>query len=615
MKFLSQSEQNLQERLVKGPKILEHRALFECEVMAKHILDEGKTISESLLEELKELREAVELGQENQVDFKRTAGIHARLSEIIKPAKPGTLAHLHEERESKSWLRFLGPVPFFRTMMLVSIVFLLSLIGLSVSEHINVVDINKGIFEHDGLSLLVNLLFLVTAAGLGAVFAALYEANQTLRNRTFDPELAPAYWARLAMGLVAGIILAELVPIRPPEGGLPGMGSEMSIDSSMTGELDMGEQLASFDLTRGDSTVPIPIDSTVPVVVPPIRRGSSDLQSDSAGQGRDSLRSRGDPAGAAAAAADSLVQDSVLTEEAIGEASRGGVMKVIVAVLGGFSANLLFNILIKMGKALENVVGSGDDIMGRIQQLDKRIMEQSQAENNAAAPTSPVAPAPTPPPPEVTPAIVAPPPPGKLHISRSQLKQMMPNAKEKRLAKFLDPLNRALERYEITTPLRIAHFIAQVGHESGSFRYTEELWPNPQLDAQGVAANGNRWQKRYEGRKDLGNTEVGDGYRFRGRGLIQLTGRANYKRYEEYLRSSGYPLPASLTVQPDLVAEPELAADSAAWFWRYGRGPNLNQIADADDVVKLTKRINGGTNGLADREARLSRAKAALGIS
>ncbi len=136
----------------------------------------------------------------------------------------------------------------------------------------------------------------------------------------------------------------------------------------------------------------------------------------------------------------------------------------------------------------------------------------------------------------------------------------------------------------IDTPLRRAHFLAQVGHESGQLRYTEEI-------ASGAA---------YEGRKDLGNTQPGDGVRFKGRGLIQLTGRANYAAFAQ---ACGQDVVAA----PELVAEkPELAVDAAVWFW--GKR-ELNALADKDDVVGITKRVNGGTNGLADREALLARAK------
>lgn len=191
-------------------------------------------------------------------------------------------------------------------------------------------------------------------------------------------------------------------------------------------------------------------------------------------------------------------------------------------------------------------------------------------------------------------------------LSKEKLKEIIYTATDANIDKYFEPLNAVLVKYEINTPLRIAHFIAQLAHESGSFRYNEEIWPNPQLDANGVATRGNSWQLKYEGRADLGNTQTGDGYRFRGRGLIQLTGRANYTKYGEYLEQN-------LTdgENPDKVAQPDLAADAAGWFWMRRK---LNTYADQDDVLKITKRINGGTNGLSDRKKYLERAKQALGI-
>ncbi len=192
-------------------------------------------------------------------------------------------------------------------------------------------------------------------------------------------------------------------------------------------------------------------------------------------------------------------------------------------------------------------------------------------------------------------------------ISKDQLKAIITSAKEENIDKYLAPLNLALARYAINTPLRIAHFVAQLAQESGSFKYNEEIWPNPALDANGVATNGSEWQLRYEGRAELGNTQAGDGYKFRGRGLIQLTGRSNYSKY-------GDSLGQNLTDgnNPDHVAQAQLAADAAGWYWD-SRG--LNAFADKDDVLSITKRINGGTLGLDARKAFLAKAKTALGIA
>lgn len=129
--------------------------------------------------------------------------------------------------------------------------------------------------------------------------------------------------------------------------------------------------------------------------------------------------------------------------------------------------------------------------------------------------------------------------------------------------------------------LRLIHFLAQLAHESGNFRYMEEI-------ASGAA---------YEGRKDLGNTQAGDGKRYKGRGPIQLTGRANYRKY-------GQQLGIDFENNPDIVALPSVGLLVACKFWSDN---DLNTLADKDDVLTITRRINGGTNGLADREAHLAK--------
>lgn len=159
-----------------------------------------------------------------------------------------------------------------------------------------------------------------------------------------------------------------------------------------------------------------------------------------------------------------------------------------------------------------------------------------------------------------------------------------------RAVKWLPHIEAAMAEFEINTPVRQAAFLAQIGHESGGLHWVTELWgPTPA-------------QVRYEGRRDLGNVEPGDGYRFRGRGLIQTTGRENF-------RTVGRVLGVDLELGPERLSEPELAARSAGWYWR-SRG--LNALADVGDFRRITLRINGGFNGLQDRLARFEAAKAVL---
>jgi len=172
-------------------------------------------------------------------------------------------------------------------------------------------------------------------------------------------------------------------------------------------------------------------------------------------------------------------------------------------------------------------------------------------------------------------------------MNADQLRAIYVHAKDQDVDLFFEPLTVAMKIYEIDTPLRQCHFLAQVGHESGELRYREEL------------ASG----RAYENRADLGNTEEGDGPRFKGRGLIQLTGKSNYSQYGEFI---GW----ELLARPELVAEdPRLSADVAGWFWAK-RG--LNKYADLDDVLTITKRINGGLNGIEERKRILARAKSVL---
>lgn len=172
-------------------------------------------------------------------------------------------------------------------------------------------------------------------------------------------------------------------------------------------------------------------------------------------------------------------------------------------------------------------------------------------------------------------------------MTPAELLKAIPNAGT-RAELFAGPLTSAMAEFGIDTPARKAAFLAQIAHESGSLRYVREL------------ADG----KGYEGREDLGNTEPGDGPRYKGRGLIQVTGRSNYA-------SCGIALNLPLVLHPEYLETPENASRSAGWFWKMR---NLNSLADAHKFGALTKAINGGFNGLDDRIACWLTARKALGI-
>ncbi len=167
-------------------------------------------------------------------------------------------------------------------------------------------------------------------------------------------------------------------------------------------------------------------------------------------------------------------------------------------------------------------------------------------------------------------------------LTAPQLKSIMPTLPAAKRKLYLPHLNAALLEHEIDTHLRVCHFLAQLAHESAELKYFQEI------------ASG----KAYEGRKDLGNTQPGDGVKFKGHGPIQITGRANHA-------ACGKALGLDLISDPLLITRPKHAFRSAGWYWS-SRG--LNKLADQNNIRAITKKINGGYNGLEDRKKYLQRA-------
>lgn len=202
-------------------------------------------------------------------------------------------------------------------------------------------------------------------------------------------------------------------------------------------------------------------------------------------------------------------------------------------------------------------------------------------------------------------------------LSRDQLAQLIPG--NPYVDYWHSAMDRCLPDYDINTPQRIAMFVAQCAHESGNFRVLKEnlnykaesltkVWPRyfPNLDVarqyahkQEAIAN-----RAYAGRMGNGPEESGDGWRYCGRGLIQLTGKDNYTRFAMSIETPVEEIPAYLGTF-------EGAVQSACWFWETN---NLNQWCDQGDVMTVTKKINGGTLGLADRQKHYQHALHVLGL-
>ena len=217
---------------------LEHYLLAECLAMAKYAFSSGLKVPGWLAEQL-ELIAASKVSEDARLSetsdltraedregplagltprrradtAKELATIHGRLSEIISPAIPRTILLLAMESATAGFWSALGPVRLVRGLVTVAIVCLIAFVALALSPRVNVESIGKSVFESHGIPLLLNLLFLLTAAGLGACFAALFQANRYIAESTFDTKFESSYWIRFILGLMAGLILSQMIPL------------------------------------------------------------------------------------------------------------------------------------------------------------------------------------------------------------------------------------------------------------------------------------------------------------------------------------------------------------------------------------------------------------------
>jgi hypothetical protein len=228
--------------LLLGSMTLEHHVLAECLAMAKYAFSSGMIVPGWLAERLdaiatqvlqKEVKSSMtvdmldaELDAEAEGELsvlpaevnptnplKELSTIHRNLAEIILPATPRTILLLASESARAGLWRFLGPVRLVRGLVLMALMCLASFVALATSADVNTVSVSKNILEIHGFPLLLNLLFLLTAAALGACFAALFQANRFIAEGTFDPKYESSYWIRVILGLIAGLLLSHMVPL------------------------------------------------------------------------------------------------------------------------------------------------------------------------------------------------------------------------------------------------------------------------------------------------------------------------------------------------------------------------------------------------------------------
>ncbi|KGJ87929.1 glycoside hydrolase family 19 protein [Colwellia psychrerythraea] len=205
-------------------------------------------------------------------------------------------------------------------------------------------------------------------------------------------------------------------------------------------------------------------------------------------------------------------------------------------------------------------------------------------------------------------------------LSKEQLQAIMPAAKVENIEFYLTALNNQLSDYQIISNMQVAHFIAQIAHESGSFKYRREnlnysakalravfgkYFPSDEMAEKHARNPESIANIVYANRMGNGDSDSGDGWRYRGRGLIQLTGRNNYTR-------CGSDIGLNIEAEPELLAkDAETAVAAACWYWQSNK---LNGPADQDDIRLVTRKINGGYHGLEERIAFLNRAKEVLNV-
>lgn len=193
--------------------MLDQQLNEECQAMARYALASGLQVAPATSVVL----QRCEAGEIAVDDIQSLTSIHGQLSKLIAPATPRAILLLSKEGERKGFASFLGGVPFTRGMMLVAGFFLISFVLISMSEDINADQTTGDMLRSSGIALLLNQLFYISAAGLGASFAALFQANQFVTKGTYDPKYESSYWVRLALGLMAGLILSQLIPLETEE--------------------------------------------------------------------------------------------------------------------------------------------------------------------------------------------------------------------------------------------------------------------------------------------------------------------------------------------------------------------------------------------------------------
>ena len=238
---------------------LEQQLLLESEAMASYSLASGKPIRGELAQGLNDILASYGETSGDETDsgappaersrvssgatVSQLSAIHAHLSQLIAPAKPGPILYLQQQTAKAGMFGFLGPVQLTRQMMLVASLFLALLIGTSMSEYVTPAALARPVLTLSGINEALVFVYLMSAAGIGAAFAALFQANRYITEGTFDPTFEPTYWTRLALGVIAGLIISAMVPLDPEDVGVVTMADAAGSEGTETKMSDAGHWL------------------------------------------------------------------------------------------------------------------------------------------------------------------------------------------------------------------------------------------------------------------------------------------------------------------------------------------------------------------------------------
>lgn len=191
----------------------------ECIAMVKYLSAEGAAIPPDAIS-------LIDVNQSKGLewDSREILSLHKNLSTRVAPARPKTISLLYKEAEAGSWFSFLGPVGLVRRMMATTVLSLIGFILISLSSHVDTDSVSRGVLADSGIELLLNLMFFLSAAALGACFSNLFEANKYIVRGTYDPKYESSYWIRFVLGLIAGLMMAVLIPVSLEAQQSPGIG-------------------------------------------------------------------------------------------------------------------------------------------------------------------------------------------------------------------------------------------------------------------------------------------------------------------------------------------------------------------------------------------------------